>query len=91
MKNYTLKSCEDLIERYLNEYKGELFQLEDGVLGLGKIVLHNAKGYKSVIITEFFINSWASGHSVRKYNKLPKKYENLMEKRYRDDDEDNEN
>lgn len=74
MRNFSLKSCEDLIDKYVNEYKGEAFVLEDGVLGLGTIVLTNATGKKSVLIKEYFINSWTSGHDVKLYNELPKKY-----------------
>jgi hypothetical protein len=79
MTNYTLKSCEDLITKYVNEYKGEATVIEEGVLGLGTVLLHSAKGKKSVIIKEFYINAWASGHSIRKYNKLPKKYKKYIQ------------
>tara|TARA_R110000803_G_scaffold202309_1_gene267413 strand:+ start:425 stop:670 length:246 start_codon:yes stop_codon:yes gene_type:complete len=72
--NYSLKTCENLISKYINVYSGECTVLREGVLGLGKILLHNADGKKSIIINEFFINAWASGHTIRKYNKLPKKY-----------------
>jgi hypothetical protein len=76
MKNYTLKSVEIYISKYVNEYGGILTQLEEGVLGIGKIMLHGVEGRKIVIITEFFINSWQSGHKLRMYNKMPKKYQN---------------
>ena len=78
MKNYTLKSLEEYIAHYVNEYGGELSQIEEGVLGLGKIVLHGAENKKTIIITEYFINSWQSGHTVRKYNVMPKKYQRLV-------------
>jgi len=74
MKNYTIESCENLIETYINEYGGELIQINEGILGLGTILLKNAKGKKTIIIKEYFINSWLSGHSIIKYNKIPKKY-----------------
>jgi hypothetical protein len=79
MKNYSLKSCELLIDTYVNEYKGEASILEEGCLGLGKVLLYGADGYKSIVITEYYINPWVSGHKVRKYNKLPKKYEKMLE------------
>lgn len=79
MKNYTLSSCEKLIDSYVNEYGGEATELREGVLGLGTILLHGAPGMKSYVITEYFINSWMSGHKVRGYNKLPKKYERALE------------
>jgi len=79
MKNYTLKACENLIEEYVNEYKGEATTVKDGILGLGQVILHGAEGMKSYIITEYPINSWVSGHKIRSYNKLPKKYNLLLE------------
>ena len=78
MKLYTLKCCEDLIDTYVDTYNGECLIIREGVLGLGTIVLTNAIGKKSVIITEVYLNSWSSGHTVRKYNKLPKNYERLI-------------
>lgn len=74
MANYTLKSCEELIDTYVNEYGGDMFIIREGVLGLGTILLKDAKGKKTIIINEYFINSWMSGHSIRKYNTTPKKY-----------------
>lgn len=79
MTNYSLKSCEDLIERYVNTYKGEVTTIEEGVLGLGVTLLHGAEGKKSVLIKEFYINEWTSGHSITKYNKLPKKYSKYID------------
>ena len=75
MENYSLKSCEVLIDKYVNECGGECVVLDEGVLGLGKIVLFNAIGKKAYIITEVYVNPWNSTHIVKKYNKLPKKYE----------------
>ena len=44
MKNYTLKSCEKLIETYVKKYGGEVLEISEGVLGLGKVLLYGAKG-----------------------------------------------
>jgi hypothetical protein len=80
MKNYySLLYCEDLIERYINQYGGKILQIEEGCLGLGKLLLHSAPRKKTVVITEFFINSWSSGHKVRKYNIIPKCYQKLVD------------
>lgn len=78
MKNYTLKSCEDLITKYVNELGGECLVINEGVLGLGTILLHGAKGKKSILIKEIYVNAWQSTHTIRKFNKLPKKYSNLL-------------
>jgi len=79
MKNFSLKSCEDLIEKYVNIFGGEAFTIDEGCLGLGTVVLTGAIDKKSVLIKEYFINSWSSGHNVKMYNELPKKYKTLIE------------
>ena len=80
MKNYSLRSCEKLINSYINEYNGSLTQVSEGVLGLGFLILHDAPKKKTVLIKEYFINSWCSGHSVKFYNKIPKKYQQIINK-----------
>lgn len=72
IKNYSLKACENLIDIYLQK-GGEVKVLEDGVLGLGKVLL-TGNGLKTIIIQEFFISAWSSGHKIKKYNKTPKIY-----------------
>lgn len=79
MKNYSLKSCMDFIDKYVNECKGEIITINEGILGLGTIILTNAPNKKSYLIQEYFINSWTSGHNVKSYNKLPKKYLKIIE------------
>lgn len=78
MNYYKLESCENLIDRYVNQYGGSVSILEEGVLGLGKVLLHDAPGKKAIVIEERYLNPWSSGHTIRKYNKLPKKYESLI-------------
>ena len=79
-KNYTLGQCENLIDKYVNKHNGMATTIEEGVLGLGKMILHSAKGHKTIIITEFFVNPWVSGHTIRMYRKIPKKYEKILDK-----------
>lgn len=76
--NYTLKECQKLIDVYLHDFEGTLTQIEEGVLGLGTLILHNAPNRKVVLIREFFVSSWSSGHSIRMYKKMPKKYEKII-------------
>ena len=78
MKTYTLKSCEELIDRYVNQYNGELTVIDEGCLGLGLILLHNAQGKKTIVIREVYVNAWVSTHTIRRYNKIPKKYNKLL-------------
>ena len=77
-KTYRLKTCEEVIDTYINKYKGEMYQIHEGTLGLGKLILYGAKGKKSIIITEVYETHWTSTHKIRMYNKLPKKYETLI-------------
>jgi len=78
MKLYTLKYCEDLIDKYINKYNGCCEILEEGVLGLGTVMLYDAIGKKTIIIKEVFLNSWNSSHTIKMYNKMPKKYELIL-------------
>jgi len=75
---YSLESCEKLIDRYINEYKGQCLILEEGCLGLGKILLHSAEGKKTIVITEIFVSAWSSAHTIRRYNVIPPKYKEMI-------------
>lgn len=78
MNIYSLSDCQDLIDKYVHELNGTATTIEEGCLGLGTIVLHDAPKKKTIIIREVFLNSWSSGHTIRMYNKTPKKYEQLL-------------
>lgn len=78
MKNYSLSACESLIDRYVNDFKGNCLIINEGCLGLGTVLLYGANGKKAILINEIYLNEWSSGHTIRKYNKLPKKYETLI-------------
>jgi hypothetical protein len=78
MKNYSLKVCEDLIEKYVNVFGGTVDVIHEGTLGLGTTLLHSAPGKKVILIKEVFINSWSSGHKIRMYNVMPKKYAKII-------------
>ena len=76
-KNYSLSACENLMEKYLDA-GGEAITIEEGCLGLG-IVVCFGKNLKTTIIKEYYINEWNSGHTVRMYNNMPKKYAEILE------------
>jgi hypothetical protein len=80
MTTYTLETCENYINKYVNEYGGDSTTLEEGSLGLGTVLLHGAEGKKISVIKEVYLNAWSSGHTIRQYNNMPKKYEKLLEK-----------
>jgi len=78
MKTYSLAYCKNLIDTYINEYKGEVSEVREGVLGYGTQLLHSAEGKKTVVINEVYVNHWKSTHTIRKYQKVPKKYEKFQ-------------
>ena len=76
-KTYTLNACEELMSRYIDA-DGYAITVEEGCLGLGTVVCFG-ENLKTAIIKEFYINPWSSGHTVRFYNKMPKKYEDMVD------------
>jgi hypothetical protein len=73
---YSTSEVDRLIAHYLDK-GGEVYTLEEGCLGHGLMVMMG-EGLKSCVVTEVFQNHWNSVHKVRLYNKLPKKYEQMM-------------
>lgn len=78
MKYYTLEACEKLISKFADIENSEINTIDEGVLGLGLMVL-TAPNKKTAIIREIYVNAWSSTHSVTLYNKTPKKYLKLIE------------
>ena len=75
---YDYKQVDALIEKYVNK-GGETLQLNEGVLGSGDWLLFDYSGHlKFIVIKEVALNCWSSAHTVRKYNKIPKKYEEIL-------------
>lgn len=73
----SLQYCESLITNAaINGC--DVTTIEEGCLGLGKVVIDGGEEYKSYVITEVFLNEWSSDHKVRRYNKLPKKYRKII-------------
>lgn len=86
MTLYTCSAVQNLINIYL-EKGGEVLQIEEGGVGYGFIILIG-EGLKTTIIKEVYLNEWSSAHTIRKYNKCPKKYEKIIEEYYERIDED---
>lgn len=78
VKSYTLESLERLIQHYTDR-GGQSVTLAEGGVGLGTVILFCDK-LKTIVINEFFLNPWSSGHTIRMYNKIPKKYKEMLEK-----------
>ena len=73
---YSLKSIRQLIDHYLEKDGGSI-ELEEGVLGYGKLLLYG-KNLKTCIVSEVYLNEWSSGHKVRFYKNTPKKYQKFI-------------
>jgi len=82
MKYYTsLEDIEKLIQRY-TERGGYVVTLVEGSLGYGTTMLYAEpeKKLKTFIIQEHYVNPWSSVNTVRGYNKMPKKYADMLAK-----------
>lgn len=79
MKTYTTKTVQNLINNYVNKLGGQVTTIEEGSLGFGLTILHNANKYKNIVITEVYESGWSSTHKIRQYNKLPKKYQKMLD------------
>lgn len=75
---YDYKQVDALIERYANK-GGETLQLNEGTLGSGDwLLFDHSNRLKFIVIKEVYLNCWSSAHTIRKYNKIPKKYEKIL-------------
>lgn len=77
--NKKLYDC-DYIAHLINQYHdkgGEVITIDEGCLGYGFMIMFG-EGLKTTIVKEVYINEWSSGHTVRMYNKMPKKYEQMI-------------
>ena len=77
MKIYTNEVVQNLIDNYIKK-NGEVIEVVEGCLGYGTIICFG-DGLKYTIIQEVFLNHWSSGHTIKMFNKMPKKYEKLLE------------
>lgn len=74
---YDCTSVQELINKYL-EREGVVYTIDEGVLGHGTLVL-SAPKCKYCIVQEVYLNEWSSGHKIRFYNNLPKKWEQAID------------
>lgn len=76
---YTSTSVDELIAKY-TEAGGQVLQMREGTLGCGDVLLYDETGkLYTFVIREVYINEWSSGHTVRKYRKIPAKYQAMVE------------
>lgn len=76
-KLYDCDSVSQLISLYCNK-GGVVYTIDEGVLGHGTLVL-SAPQCKYCIVQEVYLNEWSSGHKLRFYNNLPKKWEQAID------------
>ena len=74
---YDCTSVQELINKYLSR-QGIIYTIDEGVLGHGTLVL-SAPQCKYCIVQEVYLNEWSSGHKIRFYNNLPKKWEQAID------------
>jgi len=74
---YNFQQIDKLIQRYSELENSITFQIWEGVLGSGNWIL-TAPGKKTAIINEVYVNAWQSTHTVKMYNKTPKKYQSIL-------------
>ena len=74
------------LEQYLaDECGGEVAYIEEGVLGYGTTLLYDLREpvhLKFVVIKEVYLNEWSSAHSIRQYNKIPQKYNKMLDEHW---------
>lgn len=74
-KRYSIKECEDVLDKY-TQLGGEIYTVEEGSLGLGTILGIGCE--KAIVIEEHYGNCWSSYHTITVYDELPEKYQELL-------------
>ena len=74
---YALEAVEQTVNNWI-EAGGEISTVEEGVLGWGLTICHG-EGLRTAIIKEVPLNEWSSAHTIRIYNKMPKKYQAMLD------------
>lgn len=76
---YSLSVVDDLMQRCA-DLGYEFVEVEEGSLGYGHMILLAPNDdYMNVEITEVYLNEWSSGHKIRKFNKISKRIQKLIE------------
>jgi len=77
MKLYNNDAVDKVVDMYLDN-GGELHVIDDGCLAVYGMAILTCEGYKSMILREKYLNEWSSATTARQYNKLPKKYMEMI-------------
>lgn len=73
---YTQTAVDNLINRFSECENFELYTIPGSLLDNHIIT---AKGKKTAIIREKYLNEWSSAYTIILYNKTPKKYQNIID------------
>lgn len=76
----TLWGSDDIskLARHYIDKGGQVWTIDEGVLGWGTVVMFG-EGLRNAVIQEKYINCWSSGHTIRFYQRMPKKYRKILE------------
>ena len=76
---YNLSTVEALMQKCMDlDY--EFIEIEEGTLGYGHMILLSYDDrYMNVEVTEVYLNEWSSGHNIRKFNKISKRIQKLID------------
>lgn len=55
----------------------EYYCIEEGAL-IDDLAIYTKEGFKSIVATSVYLNEWSSAYKIRKYNKLPAKYQEML-------------
>lgn len=78
-RSYSLSTLEKLIDD-ASKSGYEIIQVEEGVLGLGHMLLiAPTPGYYNFEIREEYRNQWSSSNTLRRFTKISKRIQKLME------------
>ena len=76
---YNLSTVEALMQKCM-DLGYEFVEIDEGTLGYGHmILLSHDERYMNVEITEVYLNEWSSGHKIRKFNKISKRIQKLID------------
>lgn len=75
---YSNTDVQNIFSQYAAN-NGYITEIKEGTLGCGLTICHGT-GLKTCIIKEVRLNEWSSAHKVRFYNKMPKKYQDILNK-----------
>lgn len=85
MKLYSSEAVEKLAQKYIAR-GGIITVLKESVLLEYGLAIFQAEGAKATVVQDKYLNEWNSAYTVRMYNKLPKKYEQMLMKKLQECD-----